>query len=223
MPSSVLAADILKRNQRYIIMATICVIASALAAFAVDALQLYSVIQTGAYDTARFAEDAQSLIAERARTLILVSILTAIVEELIFRGLLLRALLKKLSEFKTILITSAIFAVLHMIPIGATEIDLSDPDGKNILILASISLLLKGMQAFVFGMVMAKIVMRDGSLPIVMALHALFDAIYFAIPVLSTGNFPETYLAASPDQLLALAFSTLILVPAMATHKKRIK
>lgn len=135
------------------------------------------------------------------------SILTAVVEELVFRGVLLRAFLKRLSAHKAILATSAVFALLHMLPIGMSA---EAPGG---MALAVLSLLLKGAQAFAFGAIMAAIVLRDGNLPIVMALHAFFDALYFAVPVLATAAFPDTYIAVAPEQLLPVVLSALVLLP----------
>lgn len=198
-----------RRNQRFIVGAAVCVIVAALAACAVEAVQLNAAVRGGFL----VAEDGghvggvASVVAEAARTLIFTSILAAVVEELVFRGLLLRALLRWLSERKAILATSAIFALLHMLPVGMSA------EAAGGAALAVLSLLLKGAQAFAFGAIMAAIVLRDGNLPIVMALHALFDVIYFAVPVLATGSFPDTYVAASPEQLLPAVLSTLVLLP----------
>lgn len=198
-----------QRNRRFIVGAAVCVIVAALAACAVEAVQLNAAVQGGFL----VAEDGghvgvvASVVAEHARMLILVSILTAVVEELVFRGILLRALLRRLSVQGALIATSAIFAVLHMLPIGMPA-ELSDGAA-----LVALSLALKGAQAFAFGAIMAAIVLRDGNLLIVIAVHALFDAIYFAVPVLSTGAFPDTYIAASPEHLLPVALSTLVLLP----------
>ena len=199
-----------RRNQRFIVGAAVCVIVSALAAFAVDVVRLNGVIQNGAFAVVPDASGdvVAGVVGERARELILTSILTAIVEELVFRGVLLRALLRKLSARAVIVATSAIFAVLHMLPFGMPEAV------GDWAALAATSLLLKGLQAFLFGSVMAAIVLRGGNLPIVMALHALFDTLCFAVPVLSTGAFPDTYIATAPEQLIPVALSALLLAPA---------
>ena len=111
-----------QRNQRFIAGAAVCVMAAALAAFAVEVIQLNGAVSCGAF----VAEDGgqvgitPSVVNANAQTLILVSILTAVVEELVFRGVLLRALLGRLSVRGTIVATSVIFAVLHMLPIGAS-------------------------------------------------------------------------------------------------------
>ena len=131
------------------------------------------------------------------------SLLTALVEELVFRGLLLRAVLRVCKPKATILITAAVFAALHAIPVGIQNTPALG------YIVASLSL--KFLQALAFGVILAAILFCGGNLPGVIALHAVFDCIYFAGSVLTTGDFPATYATTNFASIGALAASTIIM------------
>lgn len=135
-------------------------------------------------------------------------LLTALVEELVFRGVLLRALLHVCRPRATMLVTAALFAALHALPIGI--------QGDMPLAFTVVSLSMKFLEAFAFGIVMAAILFCGGTLISVIVLHAAFDCIYFAGPVLASGDFPATYVVTSPEGLAALAAATVILaIPAV--------
>ena len=203
---------------RYLAVASACVVLAALAA-ALLALPDLPVAgaggATGAAAGGMAARDALGAGAGGAgadscpRWLYLVGtcVLVAVVEELVFRSLLLRAVRRVCGPKATIVATAVVFAALHGLPIGIE----GDPAAE----LVAASLTLKFLEALAFGIVLAAMLFRGGTLPLVIALHAVFDIIYFAGPVLIGGDFPATYAATTPAGFASLAAATLILaIPA---------
>ena len=190
-------ADIQQEQRRWRVGAAVCVMAAAVAAAAL------SLADGAAHGTASTAAGPALGDAGRWLNLLGTCLLTALVEELVFRGLLLRAVLRVCTPRATILITAGIFAAFHGLPIGI--------EGSPDLMLVVASLLLKCLEAFAFGIVLAAILFRGGTLPGVIALHAAFDIVYFAAPVLATGDFPATYVVTTPEGFAALAVATLLL------------
>lgn len=196
---------------RYLVVASACVVLAALAA---ALLALPDLPATGA-GSATGAANALGAGAAGAgaescpRWLYLVGtcVLVAVVEELVFRSLLLRAVRRICGPKATIVATAVVFAALHGLPIGIE----GDPAAE----LVAASLTLKFLEALAFGIVLAAMLFRGGTLPLVIALHAVFDIIYFAGPVLIGGDFPATYAATTPAGFASLAAATLILaIPA---------
>lgn len=185
-------ADIGQDRRRWRVGAAVCVMAAAVAAAVLS-------LADGA------APAAGPALGDAGRWLNLLGtcLLTALVEELVFRGLLLRAVVRVCTPRATILITAGIFAAFHGLPIGI--------EGSPDLMLVVASLLLKCLEAFAFGIVLAAILFRGGTLPGVIALHAAFDIVYFVAPVLATGDFPATYVVTTPEGFAALAVATLLL------------
>ncbi len=203
---------------RYLAVASACVVLAALAA-ALLALPDLPVAgaggATGAAAGGMAARDALGAGAGGAgadscpRWLYLVGtcVLVAVVEELVFRSLFLRAVRRVCGPKATIVATAVVFAALHGLPIGIE----GDPAAE----LVAASLTLKFLEALAFGIVLAAMLFRGGTLPLVIALHAVFDIIYFAGPVLIGGDFPATYAATTPAGFASLAAATLILaIPA---------
>jgi len=124
-------------------------------------------------------------------------------EELVFRSLFLRAVRCVCGPKATIVATAVVFAALHGLPIGIE----GDPAAE----LVAASLTLKFLEALAFGIVLAAMLFRGGTLPLVIALHAVFDIIYFAGPVLIGGDFPASYVVTAPAGFVSLAAATLIL------------
>ncbi len=203
---------------RYLAVASACVVLAALAA-ALLALPDLPVAgaggATGAAAGGMAARDALGAGAGGAgadscpRWLYLVGtcVLVAVVEELVFRSLFLRPGRRVCGPKATIVATAVVFAALHGLPIGIE----GDPAAE----LVAASLTLKFLEALAFGIVLAAMLFRGGTLPLVIALHAVFDIIYFAGPVLIGGDFPATYAATTPAGFASLAAATLILaIPA---------
>ncbi len=203
---------------RYLAVASACVVLAALAA-ALLALPDLPVAgaggATGAAAGGMAARDALGAGAAGTgadscpRWLYLVGtcVLVAVVEELVFRSLFLRAVRRVCGPKATIVATAVVFAALHGLPIGIE----GDPAAE----LVAASLTLKFLEALAFGIVLAAMLFRGGTLPLVIALHAVFDIIYFAGPVLIGGDFPATYAATTPAGFASLAAATLILaIPA---------
>ncbi|MEC4183448.1 CPBP family glutamic-type intramembrane protease [Adlercreutzia sp. R21] len=196
-------------------LAAICLLLSAAAG---AALTMWSGSPAGPAVPGAAGADAApltpALIGHRLALLAGTAALTALVEELVFRGVLLRALLRALPHTRALLASALLFALPHALPIGLGSAEAA-PD----MAAAALSLGLKFAQALAFGLVMASVAaprdhVRASGLAIAVALHGLYDAVYFAPAVLATGTFPATYITAQPNELAALAASILLLAPA---------
>lgn len=192
----------LRAQRRYLVMASACALLAALAA-ALLALPDLPAVEAG---------DAAADACPRWLYLVGTCVLVAVVEELVFRGLLLRAARRVCGPKATIVVTATVFAALHGLPIGIE----GDPAAE----LVAASLALKFLEALAFGIVLAALLFRGGTLPLVIALHAVFDIIYFAGPVLIGGDFPATYVVTTPAGFASLAAATLILaIPAVRAFR----
>lgn len=211
----------LRARRRYLVMASACVLLAALVAAALALPDLPAVGMGSATTAGTAASDvlgagtpsadslsaAASAACPRWLSLVGTCVLVAVVEELVFRGLLLRAVRRVCGPRTTIVVTAAVFAALHGLPIGIE----GDPAAE----LVAASLALKFLEALAFGIVLAAMLFRGGTLPLVIALHAVFDIIYFAGPVLVGGDFPTTYVVTTPAGFASLAAATLVLtIPA---------
>lgn len=196
-----------QRRHRYIVIAAMSVMLAALASAIIELPVLpgsTAPAVPAASDLAASAPAGLAPVGAQALPYLAgMSLLTALVEELVFRGVLLRAVLRVCAPKATILVTAAVFAALHAIPVGI--------QGNPAMGYIVASLLLKFSQALAFGIILAAILFCGGSLPGVIALHAAFDCIYFAGSVLTTGDFPTTYVVTDPASIGALAASTLIM------------
>ncbi|WP_302961648.1 CPBP family intramembrane glutamic endopeptidase [uncultured Adlercreutzia sp.] len=210
----------LQAQRRYLVMASACVVLAALAAAVLVLPELPVADAGGAGGAAAAGMTASDALGAGAagalgvaacpQWLYLVGtcVLVAVVEELVFRGLLLRAVRRACGPKATIVVTAAVFAALHGLPIGI--------EGAPAAEVVAASLALKFLEALAFGIVLAALLFRGGTLPLVIALHAVFDIIYFAGPVLIGGDFPATYVATTPAGFASLAAATLILaIPAV--------
>ena|SRR5882672_8749092 len=86
-------------------------------------------------------------------------------EEILFRGIVQNLLVERLGAAKAIVLTSAVFTVWH---IGVWAFD---PFVYT--------------QMFLAGLLLGAVYLRSGSLLLVIAIHALFDALYSLSPFLS--------------------------------------
>ena len=86
-------------------------------------------------------------------------------EEILFRGIVQNLLVERLGAAKAIVLTSAVFTVWH---IGVWAFD---PFVYT--------------QMFLAGLLLGAVYVRSGSLLLVVAIHALFDALYSLSPFLS--------------------------------------
>lgn len=199
--ANVPAARITRKQAAYIAISTICLFAAAVAHALISLPNVENL--------AKLSPPQPVDQAELIFRLIFTCALVATVEEIIFRGILPRALLRILKPKAVILITAGVFAILHGIPIGIENTMSVDP------FLVAISMALKAVQAFAFGILMAAFVLCGLNLLGVIVIHAVFDLIYFERYVSIIGDFPATYIAASPDALVALVVSVAIIaVPA---------
>lgn len=149
---------------------------------------------------------------QRGGLLVGVSALTALVEELVFRGIVLSFLLRHMSKARALWLSALAFALVHGLPIGISTSTLI-----ALLPFVFVSLALKVMQALLFGVLMGRIILEGGSLLSAIVIHGAFDILYFAPSVLIMGDFPATYAQLSPAELLGTCLSIIILAVPIVT------
>jgi membrane protease YdiL (CAAX protease family) len=122
--------------------------------------------------------------------LLTTAVLAPFVEELLFRGLLLRKFISKWGARKGILLSSAAFALLHPDPVGA----------------------------FLFGAVMSIIALQTGELWIVIALHTLNNIVGIASDLFQVGSVDLSDLQST--MWIGLACLAIGLLPLVRVLKK---
>ncbi len=154
--------------------------------------------------------DAGAL-AGRVGELVITCALAAVVEELLFRGLLLGWIARlgrrrgwRAPVLAAVALSSVAFALLHGLPAPG----MPWPEGA----LAWASIALKVAQALLFAIAMAGLRLESGGLGAPIAVHGAFDLLYFGPGVLVTGAFPLTYICASPAEWAALGASVVVLL-----------
>lgn len=140
--------------------------------------------------------------------------LTAVVEELIFRGALLLAFVWVFRSvdppaphgsvlLRATIAQAAVFALAHLLGIP----ELSEVS----LIVVALQAVAKFAQGFFFAICMAYFFLKTSNLILPIAIHFAFDLIYFAPFVFEHGDFPATYLTGSFVDLAILVTSALLL------------
>lgn len=163
----------------------------------------------------------------RVGELVAVSLEAAVVEEVLFRGLVLFGLLEAAGRFgwrhpaaAALWGSSLLFGVLHMLP--APGVGMPEVSG-----IVAAQALLKVAQATAFGLVAGALVLESPrraaagwrrwlSLGAPLALHFAFDLLYWAPSLLAGIPLPDTYLTGRPVDLVVLGATTLLLSLAFA-------
>lgn len=156
----------------------------------------------------------------RCAILLLSCAATALIEELVFRGALLGALLWRLGQVMTVpalpvsrlavFLAAAVFALFHVVP----EFCSIGPSALSAMIFAAA--VMKFAQAFLFGFCMGAVAVRTRSLLVPVVVHFAFDVLYFAPHVLVFGVFPEGYLGGGVGDLAVLFVTVLLFSPVVA-------
>ena len=155
------------------------------------------------------------------RTLLIVgdSAVTAVVEELVFRGLLLYGLVwafraidrsapSASAVFRAAVLQAVAFALAHVLGLDIS-LEASSP-------VAALQFFAKFAQAFLFAVCMAYLLLKTANLIFPILVHFAFNSVYFAPTVLMSGSFPETYLTGSLFDLSIVLISAVILgIPAL--------
>lgn len=164
------------------------------------------------------------------------SLETGVVEEVLFRGVVLWGLVAwwgRKGERRAVVASALLFGVLHLAPDGPlvpassweSAIGLAG-EGAATFVLAAQGTL-KVVQAALFGLLMGRLTIgspwfvatgwtRARCLLTPIALHVVFDFLYCGIPLLSGIMLPGTYLTGSPGDLVVLLVTIPLLVGALA-------
>ena len=106
---------------------------------------------------------------------------------------------------------------------GLLHLSLSDASAAATLgAVAWAQLLVKPVQAALFGFCLAGVYLQTRSLWPVAGVHALFDALYLGPAMLAGGSLQVAYVTGAPSDLAVLAATTLLLVPAVVVEARRL-
>ena len=147
----------------------------------------------------------------------LLCLATAVAEEVLFRGILLKSFLSAFCQqhntpngpghtgsglMAASVAAAAVFALLHL----GTGIDWTQ--SLNVA-----QALLKVAQGLLFALIMTALVVRRRSLDLSIAIHALFNFCSQALAVAQTGAVASTYVTAEPADIIVLAACVVLFVP----------
>lgn len=145
---------------------------------------------------------------------VVLCLVTGVFEEALFRGVMFKGFVRPLATsrhakplLRAAVVSSCVFGVLHV----SGEVPVS---GFDEVVTAQV--VLKPLQAALFGFVMAGVFARSRNLWLICGLHAAFNALSEGPLFLAEGALPVTYLTGSLTDVALLAASVVLLVPAAA-------
>lgn len=136
-------------------------------------------------------------------------LVTGVFEEGVFRVLALGALVPALGGgrrgmLRAALVSAALFGALH-VSLGEANFAIDAVAGMQVV--------LKPLQAGLFGLFMAALYFATRNLWTLVVVHAAFNLLYTG-PQLLAGNLQQTYLTGNPLDLALLAATVALLLPA---------
>lgn len=187
-----------------------------------------------------------------------VAVETSVVEEVLFRGVVLWGLIawwgrgctkqaatkhavtkyavtKHAATKHAVIASAVLFGVLHLAPDGPLVSEgaraAAEATGAPWLILAG-QAVLKVVQATLFGVIMARFVVRSPwfqaagwqrarSLLAPLVIHFAFDMLYLGIPLCAGLSLPDSYLTGSGADMTTVALTALLLALALKTDGRR--
>lgn len=170
----------------------------------------------GIASVARFGpqpQDPPDPLVARVALAAALCLLTGVFEELLFRGIAFSAFESAFRSWRSVrnpvraaaLVQAMLFAFMHVSLQEALL--LGGP-------IVGAQALLKMLQAFLFGMIMAGLFTRTRSLLGPIAVHAAFDCLYLGPATAISGVASASYLSGSLPDLVALAASTALIAGA---------
>ncbi len=161
-----------------------------------------------------FAIAPAARVAQTLALFALSCLLTGLFEEGLFRVLALEAFFSSFSETSrtnrqaallAALASSALFGIVH---IGTADI------AHASTALHWIQIVLKPVQAALFGFALAAVYAKTRSLWTPSLVHGAFNLLYFGPTLIVSGALPTTHVTGSPADAIILATTTIALVPA---------
>ena len=152
-------------------------------------------------------------------------LVTAVIEETVFRGLLTTFFARAFYGSQALICAAAasalVFGLLHV----ASDAIRNLHDGALLLQAA-----LKFVQTGLFGFLMACLFLQARAkghslaraLTFPILIHWAFDMVYFAPVYLGTGAFPDTYLTGAGADMLLLLITSLLMLPLCALVARRL-
>ena len=174
----------------------------------------WGAVSSGALAAVSRFDTLTALLVRLAATVAL-CLLTGVFEEGVFRVLALDAFE---STFGTSRLGVLYAAITGSVGFGVLHVSIGEASAAGSAI-AWTQAAIKPVQAGLFGFFMAAVFVRTRNLWIIVGIHALFDMLY-AGPLMVAGDLQLTYVTGSSYDLVLLAFSTLLLIPAAIASAK---
>lgn len=157
--------------------------------------------------------------------LVLSCLITAVVEELVFRGLLSTLFARRFQGPRGLVCAAAasalVFALLHV----ASDAVRNAGDVR-LLLQAALKLAQTGLFGFLMACLFLKARAKGSSfaraLTFPVLIHWVFDLIYFGPVYVSTGAFPDTYLTGLPGDTALLLITSLLMLPLCVLGARRL-
>lgn len=160
---------------------------------------------------------------ERVALFLLLCLATGAFEEALFRGVVFKgfsAALAKEGRKRPVLVAALVQALVFGLLHVTTSTSLA-PEASGAV--AAVQTAVKPLQAALFGLVMAGVFARTGSLWLLVGVHAAFNALSETPLFVLTGSLPSTYATGQPADLVVLLFTTALLVPLTVSAARFLK
>ena len=122
---------------------------------------------------------------------------------------------------KAAAVSALLFAVLHLSGADAVA-ELTAAGSTYVAAVVALQLVLKLLEGLLFGICMAYLYVKSGSIWQPALVHGVFDLCVLGPQLFATGSVPSTYLTGSWSDAFAVLAVVIILIPAAAVSIKRL-
>lgn len=122
---------------------------------------------------------------------------------------------------KAAAVSALLFAVLHLSGADAVA-ELTAAGNTYVAAVVALQLVLKLLEGLLFGICMAYLYVKSGSIWQPALVHGVFDLCVLGPQLFATGSVPSTYLTGSWSDAFAVLAVVIVLIPAAAVSIKRL-
>ena len=120
---------------------------------------------------------------------------------------------------KAAAVSALLFAVLHLSGADAVA-ELTAAGSTYVAAVVALQLVLKLLEGLLFGICMAYLYVKSGSIWQPALIHGVFDLCVLGPQLFATGSVPSTYLTGSWSDAFAVLAVFIVLIPAAAVSIK---
>lgn len=122
---------------------------------------------------------------------------------------------------KAVAVSAVLFAVLHLSGADAVT-ELTAAGSAYVAVVVALQLVLKLLEGLLFGICMAYLYVKSGSIWQPALVHGVFDLCALGPQLFATSSVPSTYLTGSWSDAFALLAAVIVLIPAAAVSIKHL-